>query len=72
MRMVILRGKSAAFLPDRSGGKEILIGKAGEASAKLVPYGRSEEPHRPGALSGDWHRRRFVARRYSWRSRDDG
>ena len=53
-------------------GKEILIGKAGEASAKLVPYCRSEEPHRPGTLSGDWHRQRFVARRYSWRSRDDG
>jgi prevent-host-death family protein len=33
-------------------GEEVIIGKAGKPVAKLVPYERSVEPRRPGALKG--------------------
>ncbi len=33
-------------------GEEVIIGKAGRPVAKLVPYQRSTEPRRPGALKG--------------------
>ena len=33
-------------------GEEIVIGKAGQPVAKLVPFERPAEPRRPGALRG--------------------
>lgn len=33
-------------------GQEVIIGKAGKPVAKLVPYERSQETRRPGALRG--------------------
>ena len=33
-------------------GKEVLIGRSGKPVAKLVPYDRSQEPRKPGALKG--------------------
>ena len=33
-------------------GKQVIIGKAGKPVAKLVPYGGSATPRRPGALKG--------------------
>ena len=33
-------------------GKEVVIGRSGTPVAKLVPYDRSTEPRKPGALRG--------------------
>jgi prevent-host-death family protein len=33
-------------------GKQVIIGKAGKPVARLVPYGGSSAPRRPGALKG--------------------
>ena len=42
----------SALIEQVLAGREVIIGKAGKPVAKLVPYDRSRENRKPGALRG--------------------
>jgi prevent-host-death family protein len=46
------KSQLSALIEKVMGGKEITIGKAGKPVAKIVPYDRSKEPRKSGALRG--------------------
>ena len=46
------KAQLSALIEKVIAGQEVIIGKAGKPVAKLVRYGRSEKPRRPGALRG--------------------
>ena len=46
------KARLSALIEKVAGGQEVIIGKAGKPVAKLVPYDRSEEVRKPGALKG--------------------
>ena len=46
------KAQLSALVEKVMAGQEVIIGKAGNPVAKLVPYQRSEEPRHPGALKG--------------------
>ena len=46
------KAQLSALIEKVLAGQEVVIGKAGRPVAKLVPYERSQEPRRPGALRG--------------------
>ena len=46
------KAQLSALIEKVRAGQEVIIGKAGKPVAKLVPYERSEESRRPGALRG--------------------
>jgi prevent-host-death family protein len=46
------KAELSALVEAVSKGKQVIIGKAGKPVAKLVPYGGSANPRRPGALKG--------------------
>ena len=45
----------SALIEEVIAGKEVIIGKAGKPVAKIIPYDRSEEPRKPGAMKGQIH-----------------
>jgi prevent-host-death family protein len=49
------KAQLSALVAKVSRGQEVLIGKAGTPVARLVPYERSREERRPGALRGKIH-----------------
>jgi prevent-host-death family protein len=46
------KAQLSALIEKALSGEEVIIGKAGKPVVKLVPYRRSEESRRPGALKG--------------------
>ena len=40
------------LLDRAAGGEEIVLGKSGKPLARLVPYGESRQPRKPGRLAG--------------------
>ena len=49
------KSQLSALIEKVRAGKEVTLGKAGKPVAKIVPYDRSKEPRKPGALRGKIH-----------------
>ena len=49
------KAQLSALIEEVIAGKEVIIGKAGKPVAKIIPYDRSEEPRKPGAMKGQIH-----------------
>ena len=46
------KSQLSALIEQVRHGKEVIIGKAGRPVAKIVPFGPSDTPRKPGALRG--------------------
>ena len=46
------KAQLSALIEEVIAGKEVIIGKAGKPVAKIIPYNRSDEPRKSGALKG--------------------